>query len=72
VDFILEQSGKRVAIKIKSGRQASPSDAAGIQTLKGMLKKSHPLVCGVVLHTGKARPLDQDVFALPWGWMVKD
>jgi predicted AAA+ superfamily ATPase len=72
VDFILEQSGKLVAIEIKSGSQVSLSDASGIQTLKGALKKSQRLVCGVVLHAGKARPLDQDIFALPWGWMVKE
>jgi uncharacterized protein len=72
VDFILEQSGRLVAIEIKSGSQVSLSDASGIQTLKGVLKKSHSLVCGVVLHAGKARSLDKDVFALPWGWMVKD
>jgi uncharacterized protein len=72
VDFILEQNGKLVAIEIKSGSQVSLSDTAGIQSFKGMLKKSRSLVCGVVLHAGKARPLDKDVFALPWGWMVKD
>ena len=72
MDFILEQDGKLVAIEIKSGSQVSLSDASGIHALKGMLKKSHSLVCGVVLHAGKARPLDEDVFALPWSWMVKD
>lgn len=72
VDFILEQNGKLVAIEIKSSSQVSLSDTAGIQSFKGMLKKSPSLVCGVVLHAGKARPLDKDVFALPWGWMVKD
>lgn len=72
VDFILEQNGKLVAIEIKSSSQVSLSDTAGIQSFKGMLQKSRSLVCGVVLHAGKARPLDKDVFALPWGWMVKD
>jgi hypothetical protein len=23
-----------------------------------------------VLHSGQARPLDADIVALPWGWMV--
>ena len=72
VDFILEENGKLVAIEIKSSSQVSPSDASGIHALKGVLKKSHSLVCSVVLHAGKARPLDKDIFALPWGWMVKD
>ena len=72
VDFILEQDGKLVAIEIKAGSQVSLPDASGIHALKGMLKKSHGLACGVVLHAGKARPLGKDVFALPWGWIVKD
>jgi hypothetical protein len=25
-----------------------------------------------VLHGGKARPLDADIVALPWGWMVPE
>ncbi len=72
VDFILEQNGKLVAIEIKSSSQVSTSDASGIQALRGVLQKNCSLVCGVVLHAGKARPLDKDIFALPWGWMVKD
>ncbi len=72
VDFLLEQNGKLVAIEIKSSSQVSSSDASGILAFKSVLKKSHSLVCGVVLHAGKARPLDKDIVALPWGWMVKD
>jgi hypothetical protein len=30
------------------------------------------LVRGVVLHSGKSRPLDADDIALPWGWMVPE
>ena len=70
--FILEQNGKLVALEIKSSSQASPSDASGLHALKGVLKKSESLVCSVVLHTGKARPLDRDIFALLWSLMVKD
>ena len=72
VDFLLEQHGKLVALEIKSSSQVSSSDASGIHALKAVLKKNQSLVCSVVLHAGKARPLDQDIFALPWGWMVKD
>ena len=72
VNFLLEQNGKLVAIEIKSSSQVSSSDASGILAFKSVLKKSHSLVCGVVLHAGKARPLDKDIVALPWGWMVKD
>ena len=48
------------------------SDASGIQTFKSMLKKKQVLVRGIVLHAGKATPLDENIFALPWGWMVRD
>ena len=67
VDFILEQNGELVAIEIKSSSQVTLSDAAGIHALKRVLEKSHKLVCGVVLHAGTARPLAEEVFALPWG-----
>ena len=72
VDFILEQDGKLVALEIKTSQQVNVSDAAGIQTLKSVLTKKQNLVRGVVLHAGRARPLDKDVFALPWGWVVED
>lgn len=72
VDFLLEQNGKLVAIEIRSSSQVSPADASGILAFKSVLKKSHSLVCGVVLHAGKARPLDKEVFAIPWGWLVRE
>jgi len=72
VDFILERDGKLVAVEIKASPQANLSDAAGIQTLKSVLTKKQSLVRSVVLHAGKARPLDKAVIALPWGWLVED
>jgi len=46
----------------------------GFEGLYGLvrdsLKRKASLVRGVVLHSGKARPLDADDIALPWGWMV--
>ena len=70
VDFILEQDGKLVALEIKAGSQVTMSDAAGIRTFRDSMKRKAALVRGVVLHAGKARPLDRDDVALPWGWMV--
>ena len=35
-----------------------------------LLKQKATLVRGVVLHAGKARPLNVTDMALPWGWMV--
>jgi len=70
VDFILEQDGKLVALEVKAGSQVTTSDAIGIRALRDSLKRKATLVRGVVLHAGKARPLDRDDVALPWGWMV--
>ncbi|MCU0772506.1 MAG: hypothetical protein MUE94_12180 [Verrucomicrobia bacterium] len=71
MDFILEQDGKLVAVEIKASQQVNVSDAAGIQTLKRVLTRKRRLVRGVVLHAGKARPLGNNVIALPWGWLVE-
>jgi predicted AAA+ superfamily ATPase len=70
VDFILEQDGKLVALEVKAGSQVTTSDTIGIRALRDSLKRKAMLVRGVVLHAGKARPLDRDDVALPWGWMV--
>ena len=70
VDFILEQDGKLVALEIKAGSTVTSSDASGIRAFRDSLKKNQRLVRGVVLHAGKGRPLDTDILALPWGWMV--
>lgn len=71
VDFILEQSGKFVALEIKTSSQVSNSDAAGIRAFRDSFKRKSALVRSVVLHAGKARPLEPEVLALPWGWMVR-
>jgi hypothetical protein len=70
VDFILEQSGELVALEIKTGSTVTGSDAAGIRAFRDSLKKKQSLVRSVVLHAGQGRPLDTDILALPWGWMV--
>ncbi|MBM4163743.1 MAG: ATP-binding protein [Lentisphaerae bacterium] len=70
VDFILEQDGSLVALEIKAGRQVTPDDATGIRAFRNSLKNTRAVIRGVVLHAGKARPLDHDTIALPWGWMV--
>ena len=70
VDFILEEAGKLVALEIKAGSQVTTSDVIGIRAFRDALKRKASLVRGVVLHGGKARPLDAGDVALPWGWMV--
>jgi hypothetical protein len=70
VDFILEEAGKLVALEIKAGSQVTSSDANGIRAFRDDLKRKASFVRGVVLHGGQARPLDADIVALPWGWMV--
>ena len=46
------------------------SDVMGIRAFRDALKRKASLVRGVVLHGGKARPLDTNDIALPWGWIV--
>lgn len=70
VDFILEQDGHLVALEVKAGSQVTSADATGLRAFSASLKNKRALLRGVVLHAGKARPLDHDIFALPWGWMV--
>jgi uncharacterized protein len=70
VDFVLEEAGKFVALEIKASSQVTVSDATGIRAFREDLKCKPSLVRGVVLHSGKARPLEDGVLALPWGWMV--
>ncbi|MDB6065223.1 MAG: putative ATPase superfamily [Pedosphaera sp.] len=70
VDFILEQDQKLVALEIKVGSQVTSSDTSGIRAFRDSLKQKASLVRGVVLHAGKARQLDLQDVALPWGWMV--
>ena len=70
VDFILEEAGKLVALQIKASSQVTTSNVMGIRAFRDTLKRKASLLRGVVLHGGKARPLDTDHFALPWGWMV--
>jgi hypothetical protein len=57
-------------LKIKAGSTVASSDAAGIRAFRDSLKKKPSLVRSVVLHAGQGRPLDTDILALPWGWMV--
>lgn len=70
VDFILEEAGKYVALEIKASSQATANDATGIRAFREDLKRKSSLIRGVVLHSGKARPLEEGIVALPWGWMV--
>ncbi|MGB0063688.1 MAG: ATP-binding protein [Terracidiphilus sp.] len=70
VDFILEEAGKFVALEIKASSQVTANDATGIRAFREDLKRKSTLVRGVVLHSGKARPLEDGVLTLPWGWMV--
>ena len=70
VDFILEEAGKFVALEIKASSQVTANDATGIRAFREDLKRKSSIVRGVVLHSGKARPLEEGILALPWGWMV--
>jgi uncharacterized protein len=70
VDFILEEADKLVGLEIKAGSQVTTHDLIGIRVFRDALKGKASLVRGLVLHSGKSRPLDAQDTALPWGWMV--
>ncbi len=66
MDFILKEGGKLVALEIKASSQVTVNDAKGIRSFREDLKRKSSLVRGVVLHNGKARPLENGILALPW------
>jgi hypothetical protein len=70
VDFILEQDGHLVGLEVRAASQVTSADATGLRAFRASLKNKRALLRGVVLHAGTARPLDHDLLALPWGWMV--
>jgi len=45
-------------------------EASGIRALHDSLNKNQRRVRGGVWHAGQGRPLNTDVLALPWDWMV--
>jgi hypothetical protein len=69
-NFVLEKNGALVALEVKTARQVSPADAAGIDAFRRSLRDAKRFKRGVVLNAGSARPLGDRLCALPWGWLV--
>ena len=68
IDFILEISGRLIAIEVKSSKTISKDDFKHIYHLKENLQSKFDK--GVVFYTGdRAIKLDDDMFALPFGFM---
>ena len=70
VDFVLEKNGALVALEIKAASQVTLSDIAGIKAFQQGLGADQRFRRGVVLHGGPARPLGENRYALPWGWLL--
>jgi predicted AAA+ superfamily ATPase len=71
VDFVLEQGGTLVACEIKLAGTISPSDAQGLVSFCQEFGRNKRIVRGVLLHGGSdARPLGQDLWALPYGALL--
>ena len=67
IDFILEISGKLIAIEVKSSKTISKDDFRHICHLKENLQSKFDK--GIVFYTGdRAVKLDEDMFALPFGF----
>ena len=68
IDFILEISGKLIAIEVKSSKTISKDYFKHIYHLKENLQSKFDK--GIVFYTGDAAmKLDDDMFALPFGFM---
>ena len=68
IDFILEISGKLIAIEVKSSKTISKDDFKHIYHLKENLQSKFDK--GIVFYAGDtAVKLDDDMFALPFGFM---
>lgn len=70
VDFVLEKNGVLVALEIKAASQVTLSDVAGIKAFQQGLGADQRFRRGAVLHGGSARPLGENRYALPWGWLL--
>ena len=71
VDFILEQNWELVALELNTAESVRPYDAKGLGAFGDALKKKKMLKRSVLLHGGdNGRLLGDNLFALPWGWMV--
>ena len=67
------QTGKTTlaeALLLKASQQVTPSDADGIAAFRQSLGKGRRFQCGAVLHAGSSRSLGQELWALPWRWLV--
>ena len=69
VDFVLEKNGVLVALEIKAASQVTLADVAGIKAFQQGLGAGQRFRRGAVLHGGSARPLGENRYALPWGWL---
>ena len=68
IDFILEISGRLIAIEVKSSKTISKDDFKHIYHLKENLQSKFDK--GIVFYAGDtAVKLDDDMFALPFGFM---
>lgn len=68
IDFILEISGKVIAVEVKSSKTVSGDDFRRIYHLKYNLQNKFDK--GIVFYAGDtAVKLDEDMFALPFGFM---
>ncbi len=69
VDFILQKQDKLLALEIKRSGTVKTEDAAGLRAFAALKLSGHPLR-SVVLHGGtQTRPLGENIWALPWGWL---
>ena len=68
IDFILEISGRVIGVEVESSKTISKDNFKHIYHLKENLQSKFDK--GIVFYTGdRAVKLDDDMFALPFGFM---
>ena len=70
VDFVLENNGVLGALEIKAASQVAHAEIVSIKAFQQGLGADQWFRRGAVLHGGAARPLGENLYALPWGWLL--
>ena len=72
VDLILEINGKLFPIEFKCKTSLSKRDTQGIQAFRKTYEGQKAIAPGLVVYAGDYfMALSEDVYALPWHWVVK-
>ncbi len=73
VDLILERDGCLFPLEFKCKTALTKRDAQGIQAFRKTYQEQQRIAPGLVMYAGDYFiRLSEDVYALPWNWLLKD